>query len=113
MTTAIPLLETGKVKMIFGFAAGTSGLPAGSFNIKSRYPDWRHDELFFIGLPPGSDEKAFRAWTVILREYLNLKETGDAYHKAYFGRDVGGPAYVNEVIIRQGNALKKYNVEIK
>jgi tripartite-type tricarboxylate transporter receptor subunit TctC len=113
MTTAIPLLEAGRVKMIFGFAAGSSGLPPGTFNIKSRYPNWRHDELFFIGLPPGSDDSAFKAWTLILREYLNLKETEEAYHKAYFGRDVGGPNYVNEVVTRQGEALKKYNVEIK
>lgn len=113
MTTAIPLLEAGKVKLIFGFAAGTSGLPTGTFNIRSRYPNWRHDELFFIGLPPGSDDSAFKAWTLILREYLSLKETEEAYHKAYFGRDVGGPSYVNEVVTRQGAALKKYNVEIK
>jgi tripartite-type tricarboxylate transporter receptor subunit TctC len=113
MTTAIPLLETGKVKMIFGFAAGTSGLPLGTFNIKTRYPNWKHDELFFIGLPPGSDERAFKAWSTILKEYLSLKETDEAYRKAYFGRDAGGPAYVNEVITRQGDALKKYNVEIK
>lgn len=113
MATALPLVETGKVKIIFGFAAGTSGLPAGTFNIKTRYPNWRHDELFFIGVPPGTDEKAFKAWSVILREYLLLKETDEAYHKVYFGRDVGGPNYVNEVIIRQSEALKKYNVEIK
>jgi tripartite-type tricarboxylate transporter receptor subunit TctC len=113
MTTAIPLLETGRIKIIFGFSAGTSGLPSGTFNIRSRYPNWSHDELFFIGLPPGADDRAFTAWNTILREYLNLKETGEAYHKAYFGRDVGGPAYVNDVIMRQASALKKYNVEIK
>jgi tripartite-type tricarboxylate transporter receptor subunit TctC len=113
MTTAIPLLETGKVKLILGFAAGSSGLPSGTYNIRTRYPDWKHDELFFIGLPPGSDDQSFNAWSVILKEYLNLKETNEAYRNAYFGRDVGGPAYVNEVINRQGDALKRYNVEIK
>lgn len=113
MTTAIPLLEAGKVKMIFGFAAGASGLPPGTINIKSRYPNWRHDELFFIGLPPDTDGRVISAWSVILKEYLSLKETEEAYHKAYFNKDVGGPAYVNEVIARQGDALKKYNVEIK
>lgn len=113
MATALPLVETGKIKIIFGFAAGTSGLPPGTLNIKTRYPNWRHDELFFIGLPPGADDRAFRAWSAILKEYLSLKETDEAYHKVYFGRDVGGPNYVNEVIVRQSEALKKYNVEIK
>lgn len=113
MATALPLFEAGKVKIIFGFAAGTSGLLPGVLNIKTRYPNWRHDELFFIGLPPGSDDKAFRAWSTILKEYLSRNSTEEAYSKVYFGRDVGGPNYVNEVIARQGAAFKKYNIQIK
>lgn len=113
MTTALPLLEAGKVKLIFGFGAGSSGLPPGTLDIKTKIPSWRHDELFFIGLPPGTDERVFKAWAAILKEYLQLKDTEETYKKNYFGKDVGGPKYVEEVIRNQGLALKKHNVDIK
>lgn len=112
MNTAKPLADAGTVKIIFGFAPGRV-LPADVLDIKKRIPTWRHGELFFIGVTPGTDDKVFKAWSIILKEWLDDKETDEYFKKIYFGKDVGGPSYANEVIARQGEALKKYNVEIK
>lgn len=114
MTTARPLLESGQVKMIFGFSPGTTNmLPPGVIDIKSRIPSWRHGELFFIGVPPGTSDRAVAAWTAVFKEYLNLKDTEEVFKKNSFSKDVGGPAYVNEVITQQAEALTRYGVEIK
>jgi tripartite-type tricarboxylate transporter receptor subunit TctC len=113
MSTALPLAESGKVKIIFGFSAGKSGLPTGVLDLKSKISSWQHGELFFIGLPPGTDKKVHNAWSTLLKEYLNDKQTEDTYTKAYFGKDVGDREYVFEVINRQSELIKKYKIEFK
>jgi tripartite-type tricarboxylate transporter receptor subunit TctC len=114
VTTARPLIEAGLVKVIFGFSPGdTDFLPADMVDIKDRIPSWRHGELFFVGLPPGTDERVFKAWSAIFKEYLNSKETDEAFKKNAFARDIGGPEYVNDVISKQAAGLKKYHVDIK
>jgi tripartite-type tricarboxylate transporter receptor subunit TctC len=113
MTTALPLVEAGKVKIVFGFSAGRSGLPPGVLDLRTKMPSWKHDELFFIGLPPDVDNRIYTAWADLLREYLSEQETDEAYTKAYFGKDVGDRNYVKETIRNQSNLIKKYNIEIK
>lgn len=113
MTTALPLVEAGKVKIIFAFSAGDSGLPSGVLDLKTKIPTWKHDELFFVGLPPDTNRKIFQQWSNLLSEYLNDKETEETYRKAYFGKEVGGPSYVQSTIKSQSDAIKKYNVDIK
>jgi tripartite-type tricarboxylate transporter receptor subunit TctC len=113
MSTVKPLLESGKVKIIFGFASNPNSLPAGTLDVKKRIPSWRHGEIFFYGLPPGTDEKIIKAWTAVLKDYLSQKDTDDALQAAFIGKDVGGPEYINEMIQHQANGFKKYNIEIK
>jgi tripartite-type tricarboxylate transporter receptor subunit TctC len=113
MTTALPLVESGKVKIIFAFSAGDSGLPPGVLDLKTKIPNWKHDELFFIGLPPNTNQQIFQQWHTLLSEYLNDKDTDDVYRKAYFGKEVGGPSHVQSTIKSQSDAIKRYNVDIK
>jgi tripartite-type tricarboxylate transporter receptor subunit TctC len=113
MSTVKPLLESGKVKIIFGFASNPNSLPAGTLDIKKRIPSWRHGEIFFIGLPPGTDEKIIKSWTAVLKDYLSQKDTDDALQAAFIGKDVGGPEHINDMIQHQANGFKKYNIEIK
>lgn len=112
MNTAMPLQEAGVVKIVFGFAPGKI-MPNNILDIKKRIPDWRHGEIFFIGITPGTNERISKAWISILKEWLDDKETEEHFKKIYFGKDVGGPDYVNEIIDRQGAAMKKYNIELK
>jgi len=112
LNTAKSLSDAGSVKIVFGFGPGKI-IPADVLDIKKRIPSWRHGELFFVGVPPGTDSKIIKAWSTILKEWLDDKETEEYFKKVYFGKDVGGPEYVNEVIAHQGASLKKYNVEIK
>ena len=113
MSTVKPLLESGKVKIVFGFASNPNSLPAGTLDIKKRIPSWRHGEIFFIGLPPGTDEKIIKSWTAVLKDYLSQKDTDDALQAAFIGKDVGGPEHINEMIQHQANGFKKFNIEIK
>lgn len=113
-TTAQPLIDSGKVKVIFGFSPGNASLiPDGTVNIAKKVKGWRHGELFFVGVPPGTDEKAIKAWSAIFKEYLSLKETDETFKKNHFNKDVGGPDYVRETIEQQAAAFKAYNIEMK
>ena len=112
--TARPFLESGKLKIIFGFSPGDSNiLPKGETDLKKRLPSWKQSELFFVGLPPGTDQKIVSTWGAIYKEYLGLKETEEYFHKNFMSKDVGGPKYVAEVIALQAASFKKYNVEVK
>lgn len=113
MSTARPLIESGKAKVVFGFASNPNSLPPGTVDIKKRVPSWRHGEIFFIGLPPGTDEKVIKAWTAVLKDYLSQKETDEALQKAFIGKDVGGPDHINDMINHQSSGFKKFNIEIK
>jgi len=113
MSTAKPLIDAGKVKVVFGFASNPNSLLPGTIDIKKKIPSWKHGEIFFIGLPPGTDERITKAWTLIWKDYLSQKETDESLQKAFIGKDVGGIDYINEIIAHQGASLKKYNVEIK
>jgi tripartite-type tricarboxylate transporter receptor subunit TctC len=112
LNTAKPLADAGTIKIVFGFGPGKI-IPTDVLDIKKRITSWRHGELFFVGVPPGTDSRIIKAWSTILKEWLDDKETEEYFKKVYFGKDVGGPEYVNEVIAHQGASLKKYNVEIK
>lgn len=111
MAVALPLVDAKKIKIISGFSAGTSGLPKDIFNVNNKYPNLRHNDIFFIGLPPGTDEKIVNAWLELLKEYLTLKETSDAYAAVYLGRNVGGVTHINDLIRRQSESIKKHNIE--
>jgi tripartite-type tricarboxylate transporter receptor subunit TctC len=113
MSTVKPLLESGKVKIVFGFASNPNTLPPGTLDIKKRIPNWRHGEIFFVGLPPGTDERIIKAWTAIWKEYLSLKETDEALQKAFIGKDIGNADHVNSMIQHQADGFKKYNIEMK
>lgn len=113
-TTARPLVEAGVVKIVFGFSPNKSEfMPADVVNLRDRVPGWQHGEIFFFGLPPGSSDTAVKAWSALLKEYLNSKETDEAYKAAFFARDVGGPKYINDTIQSQAELMRKYKVEIK
>lgn len=113
-STAKPFLETGKLKIIFGFSPGSSNiLPQGEIDLKKKIPNWKQSELFFVGLPPGTDQKIVSLWSEVYKEYLNLKETEEFFSKNYFSKDVGGPKYVASVIAHQASLFKKYNIEVK
>ena len=115
LATAMPWLESGKVKVVFGFmpTSGKSGLPTDVIDLKSRIPSWTHDEIFFIGLPPDTDKKISRIWYQLLEEWLNDKETEEVFKKAYFGKDVKNADQIVSVIKHQGTMIKKFNVDIK
>lgn len=113
MSTAIPLVEAGKVKIVYAFSANASGLPADVVNLQTKIKTWRHDELFFIGLPPHTDRSILDQWYRILHEYLQDKETDEVYKKAYFGKEIGNSTLVNATIKSQSEAIIKYQVDIK
>jgi tripartite-type tricarboxylate transporter receptor subunit TctC len=113
-TTARPFLESGKLKIIFGFSPGNSNiLPKGEVDLKKKLPGWKQGELFFVGLPPGTDQRIVDAWGLIYKEYFGLKETEEYFHKNFMSLYVGGPKFVAEVIALQAASFKKYNVEVK
>lgn len=109
LNTAKSLADSGNVKIVFGFGPGNI-MPGDVLDIKKRFPNWKHSELFFIGIAPGTDEAIVKSWSIILKDWLDLKETEEYFRKIYFGKDVGGPKYVQEVIEYQGASLKRYNL---
>ena len=114
MATAKPLLDSGQVTLVFGFSPGNADmLPTGTVDIKKRVKGWQHGELFFASLPVGTSDSVTKAWSEIYKEYLNLKDTDETFKKNYFSKDVGGPDHIYDIINKQAEALKKYNVEIK
>jgi tripartite-type tricarboxylate transporter receptor subunit TctC len=113
-STAKPFLESGKLKIIFGFSPGNSNiLPLGETDLKKKLPGWKQGELFFVGLPPGTDQSIVKAWGEIYKEYFNRKETDEYLSKHFMSKDVGGPKYVAEKIAYQAASFKKYNIEVK
>lgn len=112
--TAKPLVEAGAVKVIFGFSPNKSDiLPSHFVDLRDKIPSWNHGELFFYSLPPDTPEAVVKAWTALLKEYLNTKETDEVFKAAYFVRYVGGADLINSTIQNQATLIKKYKVEIK
>lgn len=112
--TAKPLVEAGVVKVIFGFSPNKSDiLPSHFVDLRDKIPSWQHGELFFYSLPPDTNETVVKAWSDLLREYLNSKETDEVFKASYFVRFVGGPSLINTTIQNQAAMIKKYKVEIK
>lgn len=111
---AEPLVESGKVTAVVGF--GPNGSVFNFRNVpdlRDKFPNWHHGEIFFYGLPPGTDLKIKTAWFDLLKEYLSQPETVQFYKNLYFDLDVGDHQYIESVISNQGKMIKKYNIEIK
>lgn len=109
LNTAKPLADSGNVKIVFGFGPGNV-MPPDVLDVRKRFPNWKHNELFFIGVAPGTNERIVKSWAIVLKDWLDQKETEEYFRKIYFGKDVGGSKYVQEVIELQGAALKRYNL---
>lgn len=113
MAVAKPLIDDGKLRLVMAVAPREFRLPKEIPVITQRFPNWQHQDGFMVALPHGVDENVERAWTALLREYFDQKETHKFYEENFLARAPFGKKHATELINNAEEALKKLEIHVK
>lgn len=102
-------IDTGTLKLLaVGSRNSLKDFPSVP-TIYKIYPEWKDNDGFGVFMPKGSDPKAVKFWSDLLKEYMSDPKVQEEFVKDYNESFKFGPIEFEKVITNSISALAKSN----